>query len=660
MKMVKNKWFSLIELLVVIVLIAIISIVAFISFGNQSSKARNSIRLENSSKILKAFQLQQLNEKIPSTSCLSWSSEYSLTWTLSWTWCNVVLDGSQEAKSFLNNLKISGSFQDPANWKVINWDLFQYEFNYKLGDNQYEFAYLMEPKEEGSLININKSYALDYSSWSINLLNIIGTFPSIDKIITPVILKDNNWNQLHSDLYTFDNWKIKSFNKSSEFKNKLNAILAISFSWQNWESSNPPSNQEWLDPWIAWSNLLKENIVKMNLNLNSKSIEEIGNTWILTLWYHNEIGNTQYNFEGIDTAMKGRFWFDFNFKWNWMYILEPKFIQQANLWRIYKESNPRDFEEVFIWNPTSNIGDSNFYLGKQSGANLNTFYGVRDSEVSFNIPQEEGILASWISFQEFNDRKNISLNLNLQKSANRIYLWFSSNETQPRFQLAGSDTASYWTYWFSFSFKWNWIYNLDYINDEEGPPVKKYKIYKQSNPEDFEIVEVWDYSFNPLWETNFYFWRTTNAVWNLTYWLKDTEVSFNILTDTQAPIVLDTDAPKPSSCGSEPWIVVNGIPWWNLTPWINTIKICVLENKSVENISVSNISFSYYRPDNNDYSNIPWTSTVVSIEEYPNTIAKQIIFTFAVDESFDWWSENFYARKFIWLSDWTNYKLSEY
>ena len=248
-------WFSLIELLVVIVLIAIISIIAFINFGNQSSKARNSIRLDASSKILKAFQLQQLEEKIPSNSCLYGSATYSLTWTLTGTGCNAVLDGSQEAKQFLNELKITNSFQDPLN-KFVNGDEFVYEFSYKLGDNQYEFSYLTEPKEEWSLINLNKSYALEYSSWSLNQLNIDWNFISLDKSISPIILKSEQGSALFQDSFKESgntNSKgrplITEFNKSTELKEKILALENVKYNGitlneitKTWSSSTGATN----------------------------------------------------------------------------------------------------------------------------------------------------------------------------------------------------------------------------------------------------------------------------------------------------------------------------------------------------------------------------------------------------------------------------------
>jgi len=94
MKNSRKSWFSLIELLVVIILIAIISVIAWVNFKNQTPKARNAMRFDSSSKILTAFQLANLEEKISQSSCINGSNPYTLTWTLSWTGCNIILDWS--------------------------------------------------------------------------------------------------------------------------------------------------------------------------------------------------------------------------------------------------------------------------------------------------------------------------------------------------------------------------------------------------------------------------------------------------------------------------------------------------------------------------------------------------------------------------------------
>lgn len=61
--MVKNskKGFSIIEILITLVLIAIISVVAFLVFWNQAIKARNSMRLDTSSKIADAMRLYKFD-----------------------------------------------------------------------------------------------------------------------------------------------------------------------------------------------------------------------------------------------------------------------------------------------------------------------------------------------------------------------------------------------------------------------------------------------------------------------------------------------------------------------------------------------------------------------------------------------------------------------
>lgn len=312
-----KKWFSLIELLVVIVLIWITSVIVFVNFGNQTPKARNAMRLDNSWKILKAFQLQQLEEKIPSNSCLSWSSEYTLTWTLSWTWCNVVLDGNSDSKSFLSKLKVSWSFEDPSNWKTINGDEFKYEFNYKLGGNQYEFAYLMEPKEEGSLINLNKTYALEYTSWSLNSINIDWSFSSPDSIITPIVLKDSNWTKLFSNLYQtwLINWKEKiiSFNKSSEYtsalKNTLGSFLNNSSTGEVTENENSTDSSCFEVSWWIITNYSDScsPIVTIPSTINGETITGIGNAAFIGSYVKCLSSEDQsvLNFVGDDCSNNG-------------------------------------------------------------------------------------------------------------------------------------------------------------------------------------------------------------------------------------------------------------------------------------------------------------------------------------------------------------------
>jgi len=243
----------LIELLIVIVLIWIISVVAFINFWNQTPNARNAMRLDASSKIQTAFQISNLEETIPSTSCLSWSSEYTLSWTISWTWCHISLNWSQEFKNFLNNFKITWTFQDPLN--ETKWfDDFLYEFNYKLWSSQQEFVYLTEPtSNKSSFIQTN---SLNYQSWSLNELHIDWNFPNIEKSISPIILKDKNW-AVFSDIQWFikfktQNWKniLTSFENSQNFKNKILSFSNIHYNKNHKTNpNNSNSGQEQEKPW---------------------------------------------------------------------------------------------------------------------------------------------------------------------------------------------------------------------------------------------------------------------------------------------------------------------------------------------------------------------------------------------------------------------------
>lgn len=228
----KIKWFSLIELIIVIVLISIISVIALVNFGNKTAKARNAIRYDSSYKILTAFQLANVEEKIPKTSCLPWSTEYTLSGTVSGTWCHIVLNGDSNSKNFLKFLKINWNFQDPLNSSKSNDD-FSFEFNYKLWGGQQEFVYLTEPI--GDTTFLNSTYALEYNSWSLNTLNIDWNFSTIENSISPIYLKDKNWNlvfEITKAIKTINNngkETISSFTNSETFKNKLLSFWNIKF-----------------------------------------------------------------------------------------------------------------------------------------------------------------------------------------------------------------------------------------------------------------------------------------------------------------------------------------------------------------------------------------------------------------------------------------------
>jgi len=144
------------------------------------------------------------------------------------------LDGKQDSKNFLKNLKITWTFQDPLN-ETKGFDDFIFEFNYKLGSSQQEFVYLSEPVENTSFLN---TYALNYSSWSSNILNIDWNYPSLEKSISPIYLKDETWNLLpsfESALETrTESWKviIESFSNSINLKNTLLSQANVKVNWK--------------------------------------------------------------------------------------------------------------------------------------------------------------------------------------------------------------------------------------------------------------------------------------------------------------------------------------------------------------------------------------------------------------------------------------------
>jgi len=167
-------------------------------------------------------------------------------------------------------LKITWTFQDPLN-KTIQNDDFKFEFNYKLWSSQQEFVYLTENIWNTSFLN---TYALSYQSWSLNKLHIDWNFQSIEKIISPIILKNNNWQNLFSNLYTEDiHWKIIKFEKTNEFSNKMLSLMNSTGNIQIWNINNNKIS------FFENTNLLKfESIIGEKL-YNKQINKYIGMVW---------------------------------------------------------------------------------------------------------------------------------------------------------------------------------------------------------------------------------------------------------------------------------------------------------------------------------------------------------------------------------------------
>jgi len=310
------------------VLIAIISIIAFINFGNQSSKARNAMRLEASSKIATAFQLKYTQDEFKYTTCEAAGLEsYILTGALTGTGCNIKLDGSDKSKSFLRKLGISGTFQDPLNKTIPgSWNTFIYEFNYKINSPLYEFVYLTEPKENWSLIDLNKTYALEYNTGSLDVLNIDGN-TSIQNSFSPVILKETG--SLIGDLPVNEDW-IKVFNKTTEITTFLMNDKRVSFNKTNRDINNLTNS----------SNTRTQN------NNNTNNTTPIVNSWPnYCLRGINNINGLDYNVDntvfenGFSLANLNLQVKDSNWNTNWNYNSNIKVICERDNWVLKRKKS---------------------------------------------------------------------------------------------------------------------------------------------------------------------------------------------------------------------------------------------------------------------------------------------------------------------------------
>lgn len=145
MKEVKNKWFTLVELIVVITILAILWTIAFISLQWYSKEARNSVRLTDLANINKALELTLMKVwKVP-------LPENNIPITLSW---ELIWNQWDIAEKTLNNIWIHGWWKDPL-------DELYYSYYINSTQNKYQILWFLEESDSLWLVISNEIFAVD-------------------------------------------------------------------------------------------------------------------------------------------------------------------------------------------------------------------------------------------------------------------------------------------------------------------------------------------------------------------------------------------------------------------------------------------------------------------------------------------------------------------
>ncbi|EKE26028.1 MAG: hypothetical protein ACD_4C00465G0003 [uncultured bacterium (gcode 4)] len=280
--MIKHKiktnffWFTLVELIVVITVIAILWVISFLSFSTYNGNARDSIRVEDLSKLQKGLETylwKNWNYPEPNWVLTDVNFSWSVIWT-QWT----VWDWVVQAIWNLNKKPI-----DPLN---------QNEYSYSITKNQFKKSFeLSSDIEWGNVIALmtDKSHANS-------------TLNSFVK-----------WNYNHFVVRAFTGWIYYAVTSPTISLADTSVIWwsldILSFSWKLIYSNKP-------NTWISFTPQVVWSWSQLSLNNTQKFIDSIQSSfsWLSSELNYNTIINLSWSSE-LDYWKKiftNHLWWDIN------------------------------------------------------------------------------------------------------------------------------------------------------------------------------------------------------------------------------------------------------------------------------------------------------------------------------------------------------------
>ena len=297
-----NKWFTLVELIVVITILAILWTIAFISFSWYSSSARDGNRvsdLNNISKWLDTYSIKAWRFPNPSWLALDVTYSWAMIFSVWKLWESVI----QEIWN-INKKPI-----DPVSSE---------EYQYSISKNQYKNSYELSANTEWTIAFNNEFYAKANAAASANISYIKWNYNWI-------LLRSQTWgiyyaitmptHSITSSALTWTNIDILSMSWKLVFPGKTN--LWIQFNPKVvWNSADMKLSEADIQTFIdsiqssySWSNISWEQIYSKLIN---QSWESEINVWkdlfgnflgwkIVPITKCSEISNTNWN--NLDTTM---------------------------------------------------------------------------------------------------------------------------------------------------------------------------------------------------------------------------------------------------------------------------------------------------------------------------------------------------------------------
>ena len=350
-----NKWFTLVELIIVVVIIAILATIAFLTLWDYPMQARDARRLSDKNNIEKALEIYRAEKwEYPKFDEENWQKVF---WT--WAWEKV-------------NTSLSTLPRDPLTNKL-------YKIEIKETPDKVKIAKVVLDGESGFTNNKTQEKS-----------NQLNTDPKAPDYIVPM----ENWKckewYLEYNLKCRKIWEMKLVYDLD--KDWLNVKVHFSYSWvkfssidwwDNWQNNCPTSwdgysNCTYAKKWVytirvKWyaDNLRSLNNVENNWNKRIIEISDWNELWVKSLenaFYEAKIFNQEiWKFDVSNVKnMKN------------MFNGAEKFDQSLNNWNV---SNVTNMGDMFRWTKEFNQPLDNWKVSKVTDMSL-MFWNA----TSFNQP----------------------------------------------------------------------------------------------------------------------------------------------------------------------------------------------------------------------------------------------------------------------------------
>jgi len=446
MKNTQNKWFTLVELIVVITILAILWTIAFISLQWYSAQARDSKRISDVANIKKSLELFSLNTwKYPLPD--SWV-EYSFSWEVLWTQWVVWDQVSTNLSRNLNEKPIDPLSEQEYVYSTINSQT-EYEVLGVYESDLVSTSPQPSPTGEGARPNVGANLVFAQQSYAAT-----NDYPKISWTY--------NWIYVKTANYIFPSPSIiNALNLETDFKDETTAIQSQiitwwdnNITWWTWALSDLIMTYTWvinddssdaekisvietIQSFYSWTSLASiDEIANVLSKITDEEKKDLADFIVLNSWV---VRSVEENIVLDNTSCKTILdsWWS---TWDWIYVIDPE-----NNWiwfDVYCDMTTDwgGWTTFFAWingspNVFSHFEDTSENCSNPSNQCLRRIPSIVDSTNVFAA-------SCWWAMVKFNINSTITNFFKNGTQAGWIYFWDS--------------TTIKWTVIVSPTYIWTW------------------------------------------------------------------------------------------------------------------------------------------------------------------------------------------------------------